>query len=84
MCRRGRDAWIDWVWAWAIDDAGDGTVRVLLRTRGAVGPRWLATVYGGALWTDFIMGRSHLRGLKQRVEAAAVMTAGIPHGASHR
>lgn len=81
---RPRDAWIDWVWAWAIDDAGEGAVRVHLRTRGAVGPPWLATAYGAALWTDFIMGRSHLRGLKQRVEAAAAMAVGIPHDASHR
>jgi hypothetical protein len=81
---RPRDAWIDWVWAWAIDDIGEGTVRVLLRTRGAVGPPWLATMYGAALWLDFVMGRSHLRGLKQRMDVAAAMTAGIPRGTSHR
>jgi hypothetical protein len=81
---RPRDAWIDWVWAWAIDDIGEGTVRVLLRTRGAVGPPWLATMHGAALWLDFVMGRSHLRGLKQRMDVAAAMTAGIPRGTSHR
>jgi len=82
---RPRTAWIDWVWAWALDDIGEGTVRVLLRTRGAVGPPWLAMVYRAALWTDFVMGRSHLRGLKERVEAAPHLVAsGIPSDASHR
>ena len=38
------DAWLDWVWTWAIDDLEDGRVRVHLRTRGAMrtsvaGPR---------------------------------------------
>jgi len=82
---RPRTAWIDWVWAWALDDIGEGTVRVLLRTRGAVGPPWLAMVYRAALWTDFVMGRSHLRGLRERVEAAPHLVAnGIPSDASHR
>ena len=40
--------------------------------------------YRAALWTDFVMGRSHLRGLKQRVEAAPHVAVGIPHDASHR
>jgi hypothetical protein len=62
------DAWLDWVWTWAIDDLGDGRVRVHLRTRGAVGPPWLALAYRAALWTDFVMARSHLRGLRERVE----------------
>ena len=82
---RPRTAWIDWVWAWAIDDIGDGTVRVLLRTRGVAGPPWLALVYRAGLWTDFVMGRSHLRGLKQRVEAAPpVPIDALTSDAAHR
>jgi hypothetical protein len=65
---RPKDAWLDWVWTWSVEDVGDGAVRVLLRTRGAIGPRWLALAYRGALWTDFVMARSHLRGLRARVE----------------
>ncbi len=82
---RPRDAWIDWVWTWAIDDIGDGRARVLLRTRGAAGPPWLALAYRAALWTDFVMGRSHLRGLKQRVEATPSPSTGdITSDAAHR
>jgi hypothetical protein len=65
------DAWLDWVWTWAIDELGDGRVRVHLRTRGSIGPPWLAVAYRAALWTDFVMARSHLRGLRDRVELRA-------------
>lgn len=41
-------------------------MRVLLRTRGAIGPGWLALGYRGALWTDFVMAQSHLRGPRAR------------------
>lgn len=63
-----KGAWLDWVWTWSVEDDGDDAVRVLLRTRGAIGPPWLAVAYGAALWTDFVMARSHLRGLRLRVE----------------
>ena len=66
-----KDAWLDWVWTWVIDDLGRDRVRVHLRTRGAMGPPWLALAYRSALWTDFVMARSHLRGLRERVEPRA-------------
>jgi hypothetical protein len=65
------DAWLDWVWTWSITDLGSDRVRVHLRTRGVIGPPWLALVYRAGLWTDFVMARSHLRGLKERVELRA-------------
>jgi hypothetical protein len=77
-------AWLNWVWTWAVDDVGDGDVRVQLRTRGAVGPAGLALAYRAFLWTDFVMARSHLRGLKQRVEGrragAGASAAGTGQG----
>jgi hypothetical protein len=65
------DAWLDWVWTWSVADLGNDRVRVHLRTRGVLGPPWLALAYRAALWTDFVMARSHLRGLRERVEPRA-------------
>ncbi len=45
-------------------------MRVLLRTRGAMGPPALGLAYRAAIWMDFVMARSHLRGLKARVEGS--------------
>lgn len=70
-----RDAWLDWVWTWSITDLESDRVRVHLRTRGVMGPPWLALAYRAGLWTDFVMARSHLQGLRERVESRApVMT----------
>jgi hypothetical protein len=65
-----RDAWLNWVWTYSLRDADDGRVRVLLRTRGEMGPPWFTAVYRALTWTDFVMARSHLRGLEDRVEGA--------------
>lgn len=69
-----RDAWLDWVWTWSITDLESDRVRVHLRTRGVMGPPWLTLAYRAALWTDFVMARSHLRGLRKRVESGAPVT----------
>ena len=61
-------AWLDWVWTYVLEDRGDD-VRVLLMTRARLGPPWIAAVYRASLWTDFVMARSHLRGIKVRVES---------------
>jgi hypothetical protein len=66
-----KDRWLNWVWTYSLDDRDDGRVRLLLRTRGAMGPPILAGAYRAVVWTDFVMVRSHLRGLKARVERAA-------------
>ena len=73
-----RDAWLAWVWTWALEVTGTDEVRVHLRTRGALGPPWLAIAYRALLWTDLVMARSHLMGLRRRVEAR---TEEVPHGA---
>ncbi|MGZ4133515.1 MAG: hypothetical protein ACXVWF_10725 [Actinomycetota bacterium] len=84
-----RDRWLNWVWTYTLEDLGDGRVRVLLRTRGAMGPPALAFAYRAAIWTDFVMARSHLRGLKARVEGPSLdrsTTTGAPisaGGAGH-
>jgi hypothetical protein len=61
-----KDAWLDWVWTYALEDRRD-EVRLLLRTRARLGPPWLAAAYRALLWTDFVMARSHLEGIRRRV-----------------
>lgn len=63
-----RDAWLDWVWTYALDDVDGDHVRLHLRTRARLGPAPVAWAYRAALWTDLVMARSHLRGIRARVE----------------
>jgi hypothetical protein len=65
-----QSGWLDWVWTYTLEDAGDGGTRLLLRTRGEIGPSVLVWLYRAMLWTDFVMGRAHLRGIKRRAEGA--------------
>jgi hypothetical protein len=60
--------WLDWVWTYTLEDVGDGGTRLLLRTRAELGPAVLVWAYRALLWTDFVMARSHLQGIKRRAE----------------
>jgi hypothetical protein len=74
------DRWLDWAWTYVLDQIDDDHVRVLLRARTALGPPWLAWTYRVMIWMDFVMARSHLRGLKARVgvERAPTAAATVP------
>jgi hypothetical protein len=62
-------AWIDWTWAFILDDLGDGRTRFIFRSRGRAGPSWVAAVYLLAVIpADFVMSRQMLRGVKTRAE----------------
>jgi hypothetical protein len=62
-------AWIDWTWAFVLDDLGDGRTRFIFRSRGRAGPAWVAAGYLLAVIpADFVMSRQMLRGLKSRAE----------------
>jgi len=63
--------WLDWVWAYTLDDIGAGGTRLLLRTRAELGPNVLVLAYRAMLWTDFVMARSHLQGIKRRAEGTS-------------
>jgi hypothetical protein len=69
--------WLDWVWTYTLERPDADHVRVLLRARTALGPPWLARSYRAMLWMDFVMARSHLRGLRRRVEAEARSAADV-------
>lgn len=62
-------AWIDWTWAFILDDLGGDRTRFIFRSRLRVGPRWLAAGYLLAIIpADFVMSRDMLRGVKARAE----------------
>lgn len=63
-----KDRWLNWVWTYRLEEIDDDHVRLMLRTRARMGPWWLRNAYCASLWTDFVMARSHLRGIKHRVE----------------
>jgi hypothetical protein len=63
-------AWLDWTWAFVLDDQGDGRTRFVLRSRVRAGPPWVAALYVLVIVpADFVMSRQMLRGLRSRAEA---------------
>ena len=62
-------AWIDWTWAFVLDDLGGGKTRFIFRSRGRAGPWWVAAAYLLAIIpADFVMSRQMLRGVRTRAE----------------
>lgn len=66
-----REGWLNWVWSYALEDTDAGDTRLLLRTRAELGPPVLVWMSRALLWTDFVMGRSHLRGIRRRAKTHA-------------
>jgi hypothetical protein len=77
-------AWIDWTWAFAIDDLGNGRSRFIVRSRFRIGPWWAAAVYLLAVVpADFVMSRQMLRGVRARAEGtstAALVALSVGNG----
>jgi hypothetical protein len=72
-------AWIDWTWAFILDDLGNGRTRFIFRSRGRAGPSWVAAVYMMAIIpADFVMSRQMLRGVKTRAERMAPADRAAP------
>lgn len=74
-------AWINWTWAFVLDDLGNGKTRFIVRSRLRAGPWWVAAVYLLAIIpADFVMSRQMLHGVKTRAERAGGRNAviGIP------
>lgn len=62
-------AWIDWTWAFVLEDIGSGQTRFIFRSRERTGPGWVAAGYQLAIIpADFVMSRQMLRGVKARAE----------------
>ena len=77
-------AWIDWTWAFALDDLGGGKTRFIFRSRMRAGPRWVAAAYLLAVVpADFVMSRQMLHGVRARAERttpADLLAAAQPAG----
>jgi hypothetical protein len=72
-------AWIDWTWAFILDDLGNGRTRFIFRSRGRAGPSWIAVVYMMAIIpADFVMSRQMLHGVKTRAERMAPADRAAP------
>lgn len=64
------DVAMDWMWTWQLADLGQGRTRVLQRNNLCLTPLWLDVAYQATMVpADFVMARSHLRGLRRRAEA---------------
>ena len=62
-------AWIDWTWAFVLEPVDHEHTRFVFRTRGRVGPPWLALGYWLAITpADFVMSHQMMHGLKARAE----------------
>ena len=77
-------AWIQWSWVFALTPVGPSQSRLHMRSRAAIGPRWLAAVYALLVVpADFLMSRQMLDGLQHRV-AVAVPEAVHPTAGTQR
>jgi hypothetical protein len=68
---RQRGLAMDWIWSWHLDEPTCGCTRVVQRNRMRLHPWWFERAFLATIVpADFVMARSHLRGLQRRVEAA--------------
>ena len=66
------DAWLDWTWAFVLDQRSDGRTRFIVRSRVRAGPAWVAALYVLLVVpADFVMARREMlhRGLRSRAQA---------------
>jgi hypothetical protein len=69
---RRRGLAMEWIWSWHLDEPAPGRTRVIQRNRMHLDPWWFERAFLAAVVpADFVMARSHLRGLRDRVEGAA-------------
>jgi hypothetical protein len=68
--RLGIMTWVDWTWAFVLEEPAPGTTRLIVRARASAGPRPSADVLWHALIvpSDLLMSAAMLRGIKRRAE----------------
>ena len=70
---RQRGLGMDWIWSWQLSQPAPGRTRLIQRNRMRLDPAWFQRAFLATIIpADFIMARSHLRGLQRRVEACRV------------
>jgi hypothetical protein len=63
---RRRGLAMDWIWSWQLDEPVLGRTRVIQRNRMRLEPAWFERAFLATIVpADFIMARSHLRGLRR-------------------
>jgi hypothetical protein len=68
---RQRGLAMDWIWSWHLQEPTRGRTRVVQRNRMRLHPRWLERAFLATIVpADFLMARSHLRGLQHRAQAS--------------
>jgi hypothetical protein len=68
---RQRGLAMDWIWSWHLHEFSPGGTRLIQRNRMLLHPWWFERSFLAAIVpANFIMARSHLRGLQRRVKAS--------------
>jgi hypothetical protein len=68
---RQRGLSMDWIWSWHLSEPAPGRTRLIQRNRTRLDPVWFERAFlATVVPADFVMARSHLRGLQGRAEAA--------------
>ena len=63
---------MDWIWSWQLDEPVPGRTRVIQRNRMRLEPAWFERAFLATIIpADFIMARSHLRGLRRLAQGPA-------------
>jgi hypothetical protein len=69
---RQRGLAMDWIWSWQLSEPAPGSTRLVQRNRMRLHPAWFERAFLAAIVpADYIMARSHLRGVQERAESAA-------------
>jgi hypothetical protein len=68
---RRRGLAMEWIWSWQLSEPIPRCTRLVQRNRLRLEPRWFEWAFLATIVpADFIMARSHLRGLRRRAEAS--------------
>ena len=65
----------DFTWSWVLREAQDGTTRLVVRERYACTRRWAPFLLEPVQLISFVMTQRMLRGIKERAERSAPLTA---------
>jgi hypothetical protein len=70
-------AWIDFTWAFVVEEVEGGRTRFVFRSRARLGPWWVRALYVAAMVpADFVMARQMLRGVAARAAPSARQARG--------
>jgi hypothetical protein len=68
---RQRGLAMEWIWSWHLSEPTPSHTRLVQRNRLRLDPAWFERAFLATIVpADFIMARSHLRGLRRRAQAS--------------